>query len=281
MKITTVILTYNSTSSIEKVIDSCKSISDHILVVDSFSTDNTLEILKRHRCKIVQHSFDNYSAQRNWAQSQLQLDPDDWILHLDSDEVLSNELVESIRHTKSNPNPQINGYLIQRLSFFMGKPIRFGHINPSWHLRLFKAGEGQCEDRLYDQHFIVNGLTCKIKGLLLDLQETTVETWTNSHNRWSSLEALEIAGCETRDCSTSDILKASLSGDPRMQKRWLKNNIYYRSPLFLRAILFFLYSYFLRLGFLDGKTGFVYHVLQSFWFRFLVDAKIIEYRSKT
>ncbi len=271
-----IILSFNSEASIAKVIVSCKNFAARILVVDSFSLDQTVDTAKSLDCEVVQHEFENYSKQRNWAQAYAKPEPEDWILHLDSDEVISEELAKNIRMAIADASQEVDGYLVRRLSYFLGRPIRFGHINPSWHLRLFKASKGFCEDRLYDQHFVVLGKTKKLQGLLLDLQLTTIENWTASHNRWSSAEAIEVFLQSKSNLILDKTLPASLTGDLRMQKRWLKNNLYYRSPLLLRAFIFFIYSYFLRLGFLDGQTGLIYHVLQAFWFRFLTDSKIIE-----
>lgn len=275
-KFVIIILTFNSIASINKVIDSCKGIASRILVVDSFSSDQTVDIATSLGCEVVQHKFENYSKQRNWAQVYAKIEPEDWVLHLDSDEVISSELAASIRVAIADAPKEIDGYLVRRLSYFLNRPIRFGHINPSWHLRLFKASKGFCEDRLYDQHFVVPGKTKKLKGLLLDLQLTTIENWTASHNRWSSAEALEVFLQSQSKENQAQTLPASLRGDLRMQKRWLKNHLYYRSPPLLRTLVFFIYSYFLRLGFLDGQAGLIYHILQVFWFRFLTDSKIIE-----
>lgn len=275
-KLIAIILSFNSEASIARVINSCINFVDRLLVVDSFSSDQTLDIAKLLGCEVVQHEFENYSKQRNWAQAHAILDPEDWVLHLDSDEVISPELAESILMAVADAPKEVDGYLIRRLSYFLGHPIKFGHINPSWHLRLFKASKGFCEDRLYDQHFVVPGKAKKIQGLLLDLQLNTVENWTASHNRWSTAEALEVFLQSQSDENKARTLPASLQGDLRMQKRWMKNNLYYRSPLLLRAFIFFIYSYFIRLGFLDGTVGLIYHVLQAFWFRFLTDSKIIE-----
>jgi len=269
-QLTVVILTFNSEASLAQVVDSCRTLARRILVVDSFSTDGTVELARSLGCEVVQHPFENYSQQRNWAQQYADLAPGEWVLHLDSDEVLSPQLAANI--SRLVPESGVDGYLMRRLSYFLGRPIRFGHINPSWHLRLYRADRGCCEERLYDQHFIVPGPTRRLDGLLLDLQLTTLEKWTAAHNRWSTAEAQEVIARRTAERT----LKASLVGDPRMRKRWLKNNVWYRSPLLLRAFIFFLYSYFLRLGFLDGQAGLIYHVLQAFWFRYLVDAKIIE-----
>lgn len=276
-KLVVIILTFNSETSLAQVVASCQEIASRIVVVDSHSVDGTVEIARALGCEVLEHDFENYSRQRNWAQANASLHLEDWVLHLDSDEVLSPELAASIQEAVQSGRTDVEGYLMRRLSYFLGSPIRYGHINPSWHLRLFRAEKGFCEDRLYDQHFVTHGPTDKLHGLLLDLQLTTLEKWTAAHNRWSTAEAEEVLSQMQAINSASDrTLQASLSGDLRMKKRWLKNNLWYRAPLFLRGFVFFFYSYFLRLGFLDGKAGLVYHILQAFWFRFLVDAKILE-----
>ena len=271
--LTVIILTMNSEASIGAVIKSCQGLGKRILVVDSGSSDDTVAIANELGCEVVSHPFEHYSAQRNWAQDHAQLGPQDWVLHLDSDEELSAELHASITSALKSPLDGIDGYLMRRLTHFWGKPIRYGHMNPSWHLRLFRAGKGKCEDRLYDQHFVCSGKTAKLKGVLLDMQSVDLERWTATHNRWSTLEAAEILS--NLDPS-GDVLQENLLGDLRQRKRWIKNRLWYRSPKFLRVYLFFIYSYFLKLGFLDGRVGFVYHTLQVFWFRFLIDAKIEE-----
>jgi glycosyltransferase involved in cell wall biosynthesis len=272
-----VILTFNSAASVRDVIESAQHLADRIVVVDSGSKDSTVAIVESLGCEVVEHPFENYAAQRNWAQLYLALDPETWVLHLDSDEILSPELQDSIRNVLEGPPPSVDGFLMQRLSYFMGKPMRYGYINPSWHLRLYRAGKGKCEERLYDQHYIVPGSTTKLEGLLLDMQAVTLEQWTQSHNRWSTAEATEFALSRSEaQHNHAGTLPASLKGDIRMKKRWLKNNVWYKMPLLVRPMLFFFYSYVIRLGFLDGKVGLIYNILQAFWFRFLVDAKIYE-----
>lgn len=269
--VNTIILTLNSKDSLAGVVESCRAISSRILVVDSHSTDGTQELAQSLGCEVVEHPFENYSAQRNWAQKYADLSDEDWVLHLDSDEELSTELRQSIQSALQNQTA--DGYLMRRLTHFWGKPIRYGHMNPSWHLRLFRASRGGCEDRLYDQHFICTGTTSRLKGVLLDMQSVDLERWTQTHNRWSTMEAQEIFAHKNQDGST---LSENLLGDTRERKRWAKNRLWYRAPLFVRVYLFFVYSYVLKLGFLDGKVGLIYHTLQVFWFRFLVDAKIHE-----
>lgn len=274
---TLIVLTFGSEASLPAVLDSAKGLANRVLVVDSYSTDRTEEIARAHGAEFIQHPFENYSAQRRWAEAHAQVPKGEWILHLDADEVLSAELAQSIRRVLEQNDPGIDGYLMRRLSYFWGRPIRYGHMNPSWHLRLYRSGKGRCEDRLYDQHYVVDGKTAKLDGPLLDLQMVDLTGWTNSHNRWASAEAAEAAA--KADHEAKDQLKANLFGDRRERKRWLKNRVWYRLPIGFRSFAFFFYSFFLKRGFLDGKTGFVYHVLHAFWFRFLVDAKILEKRT--
>jgi len=270
--LTVIILTLNAAESLPKVVESVRALATRILVVDSFSTDTTVAWATANGCDVVQHPFEHYAAQRNWAQAQANLAADDWVLHLDADEVLSPELAQAIGEALRAP--AFDGYLLRRITYFLGHPIRYGHMNPNWHLRLYRAGKGACENRLYDQHFVMDGPTGRLTGVMHDLQLVSIERWTASHNRWSSAEAQEILQAEEAD----NQLTASLAGDPRQRKRWLKNRLYYRAPPLIRPFLFFFYNYVIKLGVLDGRVGFIYHVLHAFWFRFLVDAKLHELR---
>jgi glycosyltransferase involved in cell wall biosynthesis len=277
-RIVAVILTHNSGATLARVIDSCAGVAARTVVVDSGSQDATVRIARQRGCEILTHPFVNYSQQRNWAQRSAGLAPDDWVLHLDDEDVLTPDLAREIERAVRTAPADLTGFLMRRVSFFLGRPILHGHLNPNWHLRLFRASNGFCEDRLYDQHFVTDGKTRHLKGLMLDLQEGSLEDWTSAHNRWSTAEALEAGRSRRSGEHERRTLQETLQGDLRMKKRWIKNRIWYRSPLFLRSVLFFLYSYVLRLGFLDGREGLTYSVLQCFWFRFLVDAKLLEAR---
>jgi glycosyltransferase involved in cell wall biosynthesis len=262
--LTVIILTFNSEKIIERAIKSAKLVTNNILVVDDFSNDNTVSIAKKNNCKVLQHKFTNYSEQRNWAQKNIK----GWVFHLDSDEVISIELANSIKQALKDP--KVDGFLVRRLTYFRGKPIIYGHTNPEWHLRLFK--NGQCEERLYDQHFIIDGPTERIEGLLFDFQEKTEREWIDQHRVWAVEEAKEIVRNEK-----TKKLPPSLKGDSRMKKRWAKKQ-YYKLPILTRPFIFFFYNFILKRGFMDGINGVVYHILHAFWFRFLIDVKILELR---
>lgn len=271
MSLSVVILTFNSEATIAATLASAARVSDDIHVVDSGSTDATLAIAERHGAQITHHPFENYGAQRNWAIQALPL-RHGWELHLDADERLSDGLAAAILALEARDfaGPEV-GYFIPRLVHFLGRPIRHGGMYPIWHMRLFKHGHGRCEARRYDQHFFVDGPAGRIAEPMIDDIRMSLTEWVTRHNRWADAEAEElIAGS-----AAGTVVTANLSGNPVERKRALRGS-YNRMPLFLRALLLFLYRYVFRLGFLDGRAGLIFFVLQTFWFRFLVDAKLWE-----
>jgi glycosyltransferase involved in cell wall biosynthesis len=267
--ISVIILTFNSESTIAQTLASARKVSDDIHVVDSLSKDRTLEIAREFGCNIVQHPFEHYGAQRNWAIQNLPLRYE-WQLHLDADEFLTPELIGEIIRLKQHFPADVNGYFIPRLTRFLGRDLRHGGHYPIWHMRLFRTGKGRCENRRYDQHFMLEGRGERIHAPMVDDNRMSLREWTERHNRWADAEVQEILSP-----TTEGILQPSLSGSPMQQKRALRG-LYARGPLLVRAFLFFAYRYFLRLGFLDGEPGLIYNVLQTFWYRFLIDAKLYE-----
>lgn len=267
-----VLLTFNSTSIIRDTVAQAKRVSPHVYAVDSFSKDDTPSTLNELGCTVVQRAFSNYSDQRNWAISQLESDYE-WQLHLDADEVLDEESVEEINMLLSG-NPRFDAYMLRRRDYFMGKMLRFSGLNP-WHLRLFRSGVGHCENRLYDQHFIADVPLGQMKGFMHDRNSAKLTDWIASHNRWSDAEVVEKLATRSLD---GGVLQPRLMGDARERTRFIKE-IYYRLPIGLRSLGYFIYRYVFRLGFLDGKVGFYFAFFQALWFRMLIDAKMYEQRS--
>jgi len=269
--VTIVILTFNSAATLAATISQAQKISNRFFIVDSGSSDSTLEILRSLGLEAVQRPFVTYGDQRNWAIAQVQ-SQSDWQLHLDADEVLDDRAVSDIlRVLEAKDGPP--AYLIRRRDYFLGRMLRFSGLNP-WHLRLFRFGAGRCEDRLYDQHFVSDGATGRLYGYMHDHNGLELREWISRHNRWSDMEAREIAGGLVQSGTE---LQARIDGDPRERTRWFKK-VYYRLPMGGRAVLYFMYRYFLRLGFLDGRSGFYFAFFQGLWFRLLVDAKLYEIR---
>jgi len=268
-----VVLTYNEEHNLPACLASLAGWVDQLFVVDSGSTDRTVEIARDALAVVVEHPFEHYGAQRNWAIDHLAITAP-WTLHIDADERITPELRQSIVEALANDRGDVDGYLVSRRTIFMGRWIRHGGHYPAWHLRLTRTGAARCEDRLYDQHFYVTGAVRKLQGDLIDTLTPDLATFTARHTRWAALEA---ADHESPTGGGGRIRGRLDSANAIERRRWLRD-WYARLPLFVRPALYFLYRYVVRLGFLDGRAGLVFHVLQGFWFRFLVDACILERR---
>lgn len=268
-----IVLTYNEENNLSNCLKSIVGFTDNIFIVDSGSTDKTLQIAQSFGVNVTYHPFENYAKQRNWALQNLPITTD-WVLNIDADHRLTAELKENIQlHLEKGVPNDINGFLASRRTMFMGKWIKYGGHYPTYHAVMFRTGFGKCEEKLYDQHFLVTGKTLKLKGDIIDLITESLTTFTDRHNKWSSLEAQQQISPEHNDST----IKGSLTGNPIQARRYVKN-IYEKFPLFVRPLIYFIVRYFFRLGFLDGRRGLIFHFLQCFWFRFLIDAKIFENR---
>ena len=274
-RVSVIVLAYNEEANLPHCLESLKHLDCEVLVVDSGSTDATCEIARQAGAAVFEHPFETYSAQRNWAQNHLPLAAE-WVLHLDSDERLTPELAAEINGILLNPPADVDGFLFRKRTFFMGCWIRHGGHYPSYHLRLFRKDRGGCEERLYDQHYLVRGNVRKLQHDYMDVLTSDLSVWSTRHVRWAELEAREIV----QGCDPEGRVEASPFGNPIERRRWLREGLYWRLPLFLRAFLYWFYRYFFRLGFLDGKEGMVFHFLQGFWFRYLIDAKLFEMRKR-
>ena len=271
MKPSIILLTFNSASSLGNTLRALEGLSDDLHIVDSGSTDNTLALAAAHGAQVHQHPFTSYGAQRNWAIDHLPLRYP-WQLHLDADEAISPELhaeIAALPEASANAPATPAGYHIARYLRFMNRVLRH-NLAPTWHMRLFRTGFGRCEDREYDQHFLCTGPTAQLRGSMIDDIRMPLTEWTARHNRWTDAEVREL-----RAKATAGRVRASATGNIVERKRFYKG-FYERAPLFLRALALFLFRYIIRLGFLDGKEGLIFCVLQTLWFRFLIDAKLWE-----
>jgi glycosyltransferase involved in cell wall biosynthesis len=278
LPISVIVLTYNEERNLADCLRSVQGWAGEIFVVDSGSTDNTTQIAGSFGAMVVEHPFENYSRQRNWALQNLPL-RNDWVLHLDADHRVTDVLKNTLYAIFSKPVPDdVHGFMVSRRTIFMGKWIRFGGHYPVYHAVLFRKNNGYCEEKRYDQHFKVEGKIQKLRGDIVDIITDSLTRFTERHNRWSTLEAEEVVHGGALD--PDKLLQPNPLGNPMQQRRFLKS-LYERMPLFVRPMLYFLVRYFLRLGFLDGRRGLIFHFLQGFWFRFLVDAKVFEQKHRT
>ena len=273
MKLVVIILAYNEELHIARCIESVKEIASEIILVDSFSKDKMLTIASNYGVHVIQRELVNHADLFNWALTKI--DPNsDWVLRIDADEYLTNELVEEIKKKINNLDHDVNGVYLNRRMTFQGRLIRFGGVFPVKVLRLFRYGKGKCEIRRMDEHIKVDGSTINFNGEMIDDNLNTLTWWIEKHNKYSNREAVDLLNLEFRFMHIESIARLTMKQDSL--KRWLKEKVYTRLPLGWRAYIYFVYRYFFRLGFLDGHEGAAFHFLQAFWYRYLVDIKILE-----
>lgn len=267
-----IILTYNEEHNLPKCLKSLEGLNADIYIIDSFSTDQTQAIAEQYQTTFIQHEFKTHVKQWKFALSIPEINSE-WILGLDADQELSPELRKEIETTVQN-NPKENGFYICRKNYFLNKWIKYGGYYPRYLLKLFRKEFVYLDEHeLMDHHFYVNGTAAKLK---FDLSEhnlkETLNFWIAKHNKYAALQAQE-------EINANIIFKGKLFGSQDERRLFFKR-IWNQSPLFIRPLVYFLYRYFIQLGFLDGKEGLIFHFLQGFWYRFLVDAKIYELRKK-
>lgn len=271
-----VVLTLDEEANIGRLLESLEGWAAGIFIVDSGSTDRTLEIARRFTERIVFHEFTNQAKQFNWALDNLPITTG-WVLRLDADEFLPAELRDEIAGVLPGLPLDVTGLLVKRRVYFLGRWIRHGGMYPIWMLRLVRRGKGRSEQVEMDEHLVVlEGRTQRLRHDFVHDDRKGLAAWTAKHEGYAGREARLLR--ELAAMPAVDARRGALAEGQRARKRWLKSNLYARSPLFLRAFLYFSYRYLLRLGFLDGREGLAYHVLQGFWYRFYVDAKLWEAR---
>ena len=269
--ITAIILTNNEEKHLERCINSLSKIITKIVVIDSFSTDNTLQILKKYNIEFYQKDWINYSSQLNWGIEKAQVKTD-WILRIDPDEIPSKNFTNNIKNYLDKLPINVSGVSITRRFIFLEKEIKFGGDFPQMDVRIWRNGKGKCENTWSDEHMIIDGLIENSNLDIIDNNINNITWWTDKHNRFAIREMIEFFSQKERVKENNHF---KLSKKTKTMKN-IKFKIYYRFPMFLRALVFFIYKYFLRLGFLGVWQGFIWCFLQSFWYRILVDIKILE-----
>lgn len=259
MKICVLILTFNEELHLERAIASVNDYVDDIIVVDSFSTDKTLEIAEKFSCKLFKRHFDFHYSQFNWALAQIK-DEYDWVLRLDADEYISRELGDFLRQIRCDTtfSEKYAGVSFLRNYVFQDTLIKWGGVFPVRIVRLFQANLGKIEPRYMDEQIIVDGPVFHDNSTFVDHNLNDIEWWKEKHRKYAMLEALN----ESHDVTST------FTGDRSTQiRRSLKK---FLPKIFLGVsfpISFFVYRAFFRLGFLDGKVGLRFHYLHAFWYR--------------
>lgn len=274
MNLTVVILTFNESIHIDRCIASLSSLASRVVVVDSFSSDDTTRIAKLRGATVYQNPFINQAQQFQWAMDNCDIETE-WVLRLDADETIDEELSFNIRDFIKADGNGHNGAIFHRKHIFLGKWIRFGGRYPLPMLRLFRKGTAHVEQRWMDEHIVLDtGKSCTLKGGFEDNNLNSVGWFIDKHNKYATREMVDVM--LNRLSPSSDPKITEGTGFTIKMKRFLKQSVYMRLPYFLRPVLYFLFRYFIQLGFLDGAVGFAYHFMQGFWYRALVDLKCLE-----
>jgi glycosyltransferase involved in cell wall biosynthesis len=266
-----VILTYNEEANVAQALGSVAGWADEVHILDSLSTDRTLEIARQYGCHIAQNRFENYAKQRNYALEHLPI-RSEWVLFLDADEWLPDALKQEISSLIAS-GPRENGFYIKWRLIWMGRWIRRGYY-PSWILRLLRYGKGRCEDRAINEHLIVDGPTGRLRNDFIHEDRKSVTDWIAKHNGYATRESQELFN--TRAAPHYREIDARLFGTQPQRKRWLRYRVWNRLPPLIRPFFYFFYRYILAGGFLDGREALAYHFLQGLWFPMLVDIKYLE-----
>ena len=274
--ITAIILTKNEEVNIARCINSIAELADRIVVVDSGSTDKTLEIAKKMGAEIYCHEpFEHYAKQFNWALDKVGVQTK-WIYRIDADEVVTDELKkEIINACAEHSDDDVNGFVMKFKVYFMGRFLTHGGIYPFYNLTIFKNGFGRYEERAMGEHIVLTeGKTIDLQNDCLHYDFKDLTSWINKHNWYATREVNDYL-----ETLAKHQAETSLYHEAEKTKK-LRDGLYYKLPKFWRAKFYYWYRYYIKLGFLDGKAGKVHAFLQAYWYRFLIDAKIMEYEIK-
>lgn len=274
VSVTAVVLTFNEALNIRACLESLAPFVSTMFVVDSGSTDETASIAASLGAAVVSHPFETHARQWRWALDHLPLNTE-WILALDADQRLTPELGRELVERIGSDTPA-EGLFLNRRQVFRGRWIRHGGYYPKYLLKCFRRDAVIVDDSdLVDHHFAVRGPVERLKHDLIEdnRNESAIYAWTEKHNRYAVLQARQELGLHGAGMPRPEIHRDSPDAGVRRRKA-----LWSRLPLFVRPGLYVFYRYVLRLGFLDGKEGFIFHVLQGFWYRLLVDINIDELR---
>lgn len=277
LDVTAIILTYNEEMHIRRCLENVSSFAKKVYVIDSPSTDKTVEICREFpNVEVVVHKYPgNQAEQFNWALDNVEIDTE-WVLRLDADEYLTVELKREIEEKLPTLSSDVSAIVLPLGRAFMGRVLKHGIVNGVKMIRLFRYGKVRYEQRLMDEHLqVLIGNIVTFEHKFVDDNRNSLRYFVDKHNNYSSREAALLLDAEF---GLVDYSEESYSAEycEQIQAKRAQKLRYARMPLFWRALGYFCYRYIFKLGFLDGKEGFLWDFLQGWWYRTLVDAKIYE-----
>jgi glycosyltransferase involved in cell wall biosynthesis len=266
------ILTYNERVHIERCIRSAQRVAREVFLVDSGSDDGTAEIAQSLGAHVLHHTWENnHGRQTNWAIDNLPF-TSAWVMRIDADEIITDALAEEINARLDLLPAEITGIVLKRRQVFMGRALLWGGNYPICLLRGFRRGYGRCEELWMDEHLLLtSGTTLTLDHDLEDHNLNDLRWWTIKEANYAVRAAADSI------LSRSANAPHEMPHDPSSRrKRWIKTHLYGRLPMFVRPAAYFTYRYLFRFGFLDGRPGVIWHFLQAFWYRFLIDAIVFD-----
>lgn len=244
---------------------------DQIVVVDSFSKDATESIAKNNGAEFVQHSFEGFGSQRNWALNHAGI-RHDWVLILDADERVPFELANELTRIALEKPEKVGAYRVRRRFHMWGRWLKHSGLYPSWVVRFVHRDRVRYVNRGHAETQEVKGDTLDLKNDLIDENLKGIDEWFERQNRYSRQEAeYELARAETA-------WSGVFSADPLSRRASLKFLV---SKMPFRAFIYFVYSYFLRGGFLDGHNGLVFCRMKSVYQQMIAAKKFDSQRNKS
>jgi glycosyltransferase involved in cell wall biosynthesis len=276
IRVAVVILTFNEERHLARAIECVRGWASEIFVIDSYSTDGTVELALKYGAQVLQNPFEYQAKQFDWALNRAPI-TSDWVMRLDADEVVEPDLAAEILASLGSLPLEVTGVNLRRKTIFQGKFIRHGGRYPLTLLRIWRRGKAQIEDRRMDEHmYLTEGRAVTFRGGFADHNLFDLTEFTEKHSRYATREALDVLNGRYHLFPQPILLTEHVTATQARVKRQLKERLYNRIPFEISAVAYFVYRYVFLLGFLDGREGFVYHVLQGFWYRFLVGAKLRE-----
>lgn len=278
--IAAIILTKDEEKHIARCIASLSGVCDEVFVIDCFSTDRTKEIAESMGARVYQHPWLNYATQFNWGLHNCPISAD-WVWRIDADEYLDKGLGQNVKQAIGGCADDVNGIYVRKRIDFLGRPLLHGGWYPSYHLKVWRRGHGECENRWMDEHIrLFDGKSIVVdKGDQVDANLNDLTWWMAKHNGYATREMVDMLMMEYGlDAAAQEVIP-KFWGTEEQRKRWLKMR-YVKMPLFVRPFANFFVRYVLKAGFLDGREGLIWHTLQGFAYRFLVDAKLYEQKKR-
>ena len=264
----------NEVRHIERSVKSALSLTPYVYVVDSESTDGSIEVAKALGAEVFQYkwtSSSNFSTKINWALNNLPIKTD-WAIRLDADEYFMDNCVQNLNKDLGEVPDDVNGITLIRRIFFMGRWMKHSAEYPNTSMRIFRVGHVEMESRWLDEHVDVkDGRSLDFPYDIVDDSRISISEWVSKHNIYSTKEAVELIHQEIGLFNRKE-----MNLDNKARKKKDMKAKYVGMPRYWRCFIWFFYREFLKLGFLDGKEGFMWNFFQGWWYRMLADVKVEE-----